>query len=39
MKELDKADLKVNIIACVVLAENHISGDAYKPSDIVKSYC
>lgn len=39
MKELDKADLKVNIIACVVLAENHINWEAYKPSDIVKSYC
>lgn len=38
MKELDEADLKVNIIACIVLAENHISWEAYKPSDIVKSY-
>jgi hypothetical protein len=25
MKELDQKDLKVNIVACVVLAENHIS--------------
>jgi leucyl aminopeptidase len=25
MKELDKKDLNVNIIACLVLAENHIS--------------
>lgn len=38
MKELDNAELNVNIIACVVLAENHINGDAYKPSDIIKSY-
>ena len=38
MKELDNKDLKVNIIACLVLAENHISWDAYKPSDIIKSY-
>ncbi|ATU05550.1 hypothetical protein BKN14_03830 [Candidatus Gracilibacteria bacterium HOT-871] len=38
MKELDQKDLKVNIVACVVLAENHISGDSYKPSDILKSY-
>ncbi len=38
MKELDKKDLKVNIVACLVLAENHISSEAYKPSDIIKSY-
>lgn len=38
MKELDKKDLNVNIIACIVLAENHINWDAYKPSDILKSY-
>jgi len=38
MKDLDDKDLNVNIIACVVLAENHISWEAYKPSDIVKSY-
>jgi leucyl aminopeptidase len=38
MKELDEKKLKVNVIACLVLAENHISGEAYKPSDIVKSY-
>lgn len=39
MKELDLKDLKVNIVACLVLAENHISWEAYKPSDIIKSYC
>ncbi|MCD5385261.1 leucyl aminopeptidase family protein [Candidatus Gracilibacteria bacterium] len=38
MKELDKKDLAVNIVACLVLAENHISGESYKPSDIIKSY-
>ncbi len=38
LKELDKKDLKVNIVACLVLAENHISWEAYKPSDIIKSY-
>jgi len=38
MKELDNKDLNVNIITCLVLAENHISWDSYKPSDIIKSY-
>jgi leucyl aminopeptidase len=38
MKELDNKDLNVNIVACLVLAENHISWDSYKPSDIIKSY-
>jgi leucyl aminopeptidase len=38
MKELDKKELKVNIVAALVLAENHISSEAYKPSDIIKSY-
>lgn len=38
MKELDDKDLKVNIVACLVLAENHISWESFKPSDIVKSY-
>ncbi len=38
VKELDRKDLKVNIIACLVLAENHISWESYKPSDIIKSY-
>ncbi|MFK7780262.1 MAG: leucyl aminopeptidase family protein [Candidatus Gracilibacteria bacterium] len=38
MKELDKENINVNIVACLVLAENHISGDSYKPSDIIKSY-
>ncbi len=38
MKELDSKKLKVNIVACLVLAENHISSESYKPSDIIKSY-
>lgn len=38
MKELDKKDLKVNIIACLCLAENSVSWDSYRPSDIIKSY-
>lgn len=38
IKELDNKNLKVNIVACLVLAENHISWDSYKPSDIIKSY-
>lgn len=38
IKELDEKNLNVNIIACLVLAENHISWNSYKPSDIIKSY-
>ncbi len=38
MKELDDKKLNVNIIACLVLAENHISWESFKPSDIIKSY-
>ena len=38
MKELDKKDLNVNIIACIPLAENSLSWNAYRPSDIIKSY-
>ena len=38
MKELDNKDLNVNIIACLTLAENHISGESFKPSDIFTSY-
>lgn len=38
MKELDTKDLNVNIVAAIPLAENHISWEAYKPSDIIKSY-
>lgn len=38
MKELDKKDLKVNIIASIPLAENAVSWEAYRPSDILKAY-
>jgi leucyl aminopeptidase len=38
MKELDNKDLNVNIVATIGLAENHISGEAYKPSDIITAY-
>jgi leucyl aminopeptidase len=38
MKELDNKDLKVNIIAAIPLAENSVSWESYRPSDIVKSY-
>jgi len=38
MKELDRKDLKVNIVAWLSLAENHISWESLKPSDIIKSY-
>lgn len=37
-KELDEMKLKVNVIYCMVLAENHISGESFKPSDIFTSY-
>jgi leucyl aminopeptidase len=38
MKELDKKDLNINIVACLCLAENNISGESYKPSDIITAY-
>ena len=38
MKQLDNKDLNVNIIAAIWLAENHISGESYKPSDIITAY-
>ncbi len=38
MKELDKKDLNVNIIACIPLAENSISWESYRPSDIITAY-
>lgn len=38
MKELDRKDIKVNMIACLCLAENVISSSSYKPSDIIKWY-
>ena len=38
MKELDDKELDINIVACLCLAENHISGESYKPSDIITAY-
>jgi len=38
MKELDEKELKVNIIACIPMAENFVSAESYRPSDILTSY-
>ncbi len=38
MKELDRKKIKKNIVACLCLAENVVSSNAYKPSDILTSY-
>lgn len=38
MKELDEKDLNVNLVTAIPMAENHISWEAYKPSDIIKWY-
>lgn len=38
MKELDDKKLNINIVACLCLAENSVSGDSYRPSDIITSY-
>jgi leucyl aminopeptidase len=38
MKELDEKDLNVNVVACLCLAENNISGGSCKPSDIYTAY-
>ncbi len=38
MKEFDEKQLNCNIITALPLAENSISGDAYRPGDILKSY-
>lgn len=38
MKELDEKDLKVNVVAWIPLAENSISGESYRPTDILTSY-
>ncbi|NUJ97467.1 leucyl aminopeptidase family protein [Candidatus Gracilibacteria bacterium] len=38
MKELDEKDLKVNLVAGIPLAENSVSGESYRPSDILTSY-
>lgn len=38
MKELDKKDLKVNLVAWIPLAENSVSWESYRPTDILTSY-
>ncbi len=38
MKELDRLDVQQNFVACLCLAENTISANAYKPSDIITGY-
>lgn len=38
MKELDRHNIKKNIVACLSLAENVVSANAYKPSDILTGY-
>lgn len=38
MKELDRHNIDKNIVACLVLAENVVSNNSYKPSDILKWY-
>lgn len=38
MKVLDEANLKVNVVCAIPLAENAVWWEAYRPSDIIKSY-
>lgn len=38
MKELDRHNVDKNIVACLCLAENVVSSNAYKPSDILTWY-
>jgi leucyl aminopeptidase len=38
MKELDRHNIDKNIVACLTLAENVVSSNAYKPSDILTGY-
>jgi len=38
MKELDRHSIDKNIVACLCLAENVVSSNAYKPSDILTWY-
>lgn len=34
---LAELKIKINVVACIPLAENSVSHNAYKPSDIIKS--
>lgn len=38
MKEIDEKDIQCNVVVALPLAENSISGDAYRPWDIIISY-
>jgi len=38
MKELDEVDLSYNLVAWIPLAENAVSWESYRPSDILTSY-
>lgn len=38
MKEIDRHNVDKNIVACLCLAENVVSQNAYKPSDILTGY-
>jgi len=38
MRELDEKPLNVNVVAALCIAENAISGNAYRPGDILTSY-
>lgn len=38
MKEIDRHNIDKNIVACLSLAENVVSSNAYKPSDILQGY-
>lgn len=38
MKEIDDKDINCNVVIALPLAENSISGDAYRPGDIITSY-
>ncbi len=38
MKDLDRHNVDKNIVACLSLAENVVSSNAYKPSDILTGY-
>jgi leucyl aminopeptidase len=38
IKELDNKKLNYNLVCSIVLAENNISSNSYKPSDIIQSY-
>lgn len=38
MKNLDRKNLKVNIIAAIPLAENSVGGESMRPSDILTAY-